>query len=144
MEITCRDDYFGERGHNMNYLDEIKNSEAETFTGVSEEEIQEAEKQLGMSFPKTYRFIVKEFGSVEVGSEEIFGLGVDGYLNVVETTLKERVFAQGQLEKYLVLQNIGIEGILIVVDEKDRVFEYQLGEFRNLLCNSAEYIKSLI
>lgn len=128
----------------MNYLDEIKNSEAETFTGVSEEEIQEAEKQLGMSFPKTYRFIVKEFGSVEVGSEEIFGLGVDGYLNVVETTLKERVFAQGQLEKYLVLQNIGIEGILIVVDEKDRVFEYQLGEFRNLLCNSAEYIKSLI
>lgn len=128
----------------MNYLEQIKNSQAETFDGVSEKEIQQAEEKLGMMFPKTYRDIVKEFGSVEVDSEEIFGLGVEGYLNVVETTLKEREVSQGKLNGYIVLQNIGMEGILIVVDEQDRVFEYQLGEFRNLLSTTAEYIKSLL
>ncbi|ACQ70017.1 MULTISPECIES: SMI1/KNR4 family protein [unclassified Exiguobacterium] len=128
----------------MNYLEEIKNSHAETFDGVSEKEVQQAEEKLGMMFPKTYRDIVKEFGSVEVDSEEIFGLGVEGYLNVVETTLKEREVSQGKLNGYIVLQNIGMEGILIVVDEQDRVFEYQLGEFRNLLSTTAEYIKSLL
>lgn len=128
----------------MNYLEQIKNSHAETFDGVSEKEIQQAEEKLGMMFPKTYRDIVKEFGSVEVDSEEIFGLGVEGYLNVVETTLKEREVSQGKLNGYIVLQNIGMEGILIVVDEQDRVFEYQLGEFRNLLSTTAEYIKSLL
>ena len=128
----------------MNYLEQIKHSHAETFNGVSEEEIQRAEEKLGMTFPKTYRDIVKEFGSVEIEAEEIFGLGVEGYLNVVETTLKEREMAEGKLDGYLVLQNIGMEGILIVVDEQDRVFEYQLGEFRNLLSSTAEYIKSLL
>lgn len=128
----------------MNYLEQIKNSHAETFDGVSEKEIQQAEEKLGMMFPKTYRDIIKEFGSVEVDSEEIFGLGVEGYLNVVETTLKEREVSQGKLNGYIVLQNIGMEGILIVVDEQDRVFEYQLGEFRNLLSTTAEYIKSLL
>lgn len=128
----------------MNYLEEIKNSHAETFDGVSEKEVQQAEEKLGMMFPETYRDIVKEFGSVEVDSEEIFGLGVEGYLNVVETTLKEREVSQGKLNGYIVLQNIGMEGILIVVDEQDRVFEYQLGEFRNLLSTTAEYIKSLL
>ncbi|WP_337874145.1 SMI1/KNR4 family protein [Exiguobacterium sp.] len=128
----------------MSYLAEIKSSDAETFSGVNEEEVREAEKQVGMAFPETYREIVKEFGSLEIGSDEIFGLGVDGYLNVVETTLKEREIAEGKLDGYLVLQNLGTEGILIVVDEQDRVFEYQLGEFRNLLSSTAEYIKSLL
>lgn len=128
----------------MNYLAEIKSSDAETFSGVSEAEVQQAEKRVGMTFPETYRAIVKEFGSLEVGSDEIFGLGVEGYLNVVETTLKERQIAEGRLDGYLVIQNLGTEGILIVVDEQDRVFEYQLGEFRNLLSTTAEYIKSLL
>lgn len=128
----------------MNYLETIKSSDAETFSGVREKDIQKAEEQVGMRFPESYRAIVKEFGSLEIGSDEIFGLGVDGYLNVVETTLKERKFADGDLDQYLVLQNLGTEGILIVVDEKDRVFEYQLGEFHNLLSSTAEYIETLL
>lgn len=128
----------------MNFLETIRESDAETFAGVGEQEIIQAEEKLGMKFPETYRTILHEFGSLEIGSDEIFGLGVDGYLNVVETTLKEREMAEGKLDRYIVLQNIGIEGILIVVDKQDRVYEYRLGEFRDLLSTTADYVKSLL
>lgn len=128
----------------MNFLETIRESDAETFTGVSEQEIVQAEAKLGMKFPETYRAILQEFGSLEIGADEIFGLGVEGYLNVVETTLKERELAEGKLDRYIVLQNIGIEGILIVVDEQDRVYEYRLGEFRDLLSSTADYVQSLV
>lgn len=128
----------------MSFIDEIKNSDVDTFEGVSAEEITAAEQQLGMEFPKTYREILAEFGNLEIGSDEIFGLGVEGYLNVVETTLEERELAKGELDQYIVIQNLGIDGILIVVDENDNVFEYKSGEFKNLLSSTAEYILSLI
>ncbi|TCI28226.1 hypothetical protein EVJ33_14775 [Exiguobacterium sp. SL-10] len=128
----------------MNFLDTIRESDAETFTGVGEQEVIQAETELGMKFPETYRAILREFGSVEIDSDEIFGLGVEGYLNVVETTLKEREMAEGKLDHYIVLQNIGIEGILIVVDEQDRVYEYRLGEFRDMLSSTADYVTSLL
>lgn len=128
----------------MSFIDEIKSSNAEIFEGVSDEEITAAEQQLGMKFPKTYRAILKEFGSLEIGSDEIFGLGVEGYLNVVETTIEERELAKGELDNYIVIQNLGIEGILIVVDENDNVYEYKTGDFKNLLSTTAEYILSLV
>jgi len=128
----------------MNFLEAIRESDAETFASVDEQEIIQAEETLGMRFPETYRAIVHEFGSLEIGSDEIFGLGVQGYLNVVETTMKEREMAEGKLDKYIVLQNIGIEGILIVVDNQDNVYEYRLGEFQDMLSSTADYIKSLL
>lgn len=128
----------------MPFIDEIKNSDAEIFEGVSEKEITIAEQKLSFKFPKTYREILKEFGTLEINSDEIFGLGVEGYLNVVETTLKERELAKGKLDKYIVIQNLGIDGILIVVDENDNVYEFKTGDFKNLLSTTAEYIVSLI
>ncbi|QWH39340.1 SMI1/KNR4 family protein [Bacillus mycoides] len=120
----------------------IRNSDAEVFDGVNEEEILAAERQLAITFPETYREILAEFGSLEIGSEEIFGLGVEGYLNVVETTLGERKLANGDLDKYIVIQNLAIGGLLIVVDENDNVYEYTNGNFNNLLSTTAEYIVS--
>ncbi|WP_286675821.1 SMI1/KNR4 family protein [Bacillus mycoides] len=126
----------------MNFIEMIRNSDAEVFDGVNEEEILAAERQLAITFPETYREILAEFGSLEIGSEEIFGLGVEGYLNVVETTLGERKLANGDLDKYIVIQNLAIGGLLIVVDENDNVYEYTNGNFNNLLSTTAEYIVS--
>lgn len=128
----------------MSFIDEVKNSDADIYKGVSDQEISVAEQKLGMSFPKTYREILSTFGSVDIGSDEIFGLGVEGYSNVVETTLKERDLVKGELDSYIVIQNLGIDGILIVVDKNDNVYEYKNGDFKNLLSSTAEYILSLI
>lgn len=126
----------------MSFIETIRNSDAEVFDGVDEEVIQAAEQELAMKIPKTYRDILAEFGSIEIGAEEIFGLGVEGYLNVVETTLEERKLAKGDLDNYIVIQNLSIGGLLIVVDENDNVYEYANGSFKNLLCTTADYIES--
>lgn len=128
----------------MTFIEEIKQSDVDIYKGVSDQEISDAERKLGMSFPKTYREILSAFGSVDIDSDEIFGLGVEGYSNVVETTLKERDLAKGALHSFIVIQNIGIDGILIVVDKNDNVYEYKNGDFKNLLSSTAEYILSLI
>ncbi|WP_107943256.1 SMI1/KNR4 family protein [Metasolibacillus fluoroglycofenilyticus] len=128
----------------MTFIEEIKQSHADIYNGVSDQEISDTEQKLGMTFPKTYREILSAFGSVDIGSDEIFGLGVEGYSNVVETTLKERDLAKGVLDSFIVIQDLGIDGILIVVDKNDNVYEYKNGDFKNLLSSTAEYILSLI
>lgn len=109
---------------------------------VSEEEIILAEGKLNMKFPMTYREIIKQYGVISAGSQEIFGLGVKGNLNVVKATLEERELAKGLLDKYIVIQNIGGANLLIVVDAEDNVFEYSMGKFKNLLSSTEEYIQS--
>lgn len=120
--------------------DQIKQSGAMTKGPITEDVIVEAEKKLGFKFPKSYREIIKALGVISSDSEEIFGLGVEGYLNVVETTLDERQLSNGNLNGFVVIQNLGMEGVLIVVDEKDNVYEYANGKFKNLDCSPAEYI----
>lgn len=128
----------------MNIIDKIKQSNVDTLNGVSDSEIQQAEEKLNIKFPETFKAVLKEFGIISNGADEFQGLGVEGHLNIVETTLEERKLAEGNLDNYAVLQNLGIEGILIVVDENDRVYEYQNGEFSNLLSTTEQFIESQI
>ncbi|KFL42877.1 hypothetical protein CH76_09945 [Lysinibacillus sp. BF-4] len=124
------------------YIDAIENSEIETYKTVEEAAVEAAEQQLDMPLPPKYRNIVKAFGVLEIGSDEIFGLGVEGYLNVCETTLQERKLTEGKLDNYIVIQNLGI-GILIVIDAQDEVYEYQSGKLKALQMKTDEYILQL-
>lgn len=128
----------------MEFIRRIKQSEADTLEGVSEEQIKKAEEQLDFKLPETFKNILREFGVISSGSDEFQGLGVAGHLDIVNTTLEERELAEGNLDNYAVLQNLGVEGILIVFDEDDRVYEYQNGEFSNLLSTTEEFIVSQI
>ncbi|MGE7673450.1 SMI1/KNR4 family protein [Lysinibacillus sp. NPDC094403] len=128
----------------MDVLNILKNEDITTVGAIDDDIIVQAEKELDMVFPNSYRKIVKQYGVISAGTDEIFGLGVSGYLNVIETTKEERILANGDLDKYVVIQNLGVEGILIVVDENDNVFEFVNGEFTNLFSTTEEYIKSQI
>ncbi|MCT8137601.1 SMI1/KNR4 family protein [Anaerobacillus sp. CMMVII] len=128
----------------MDVLNILNNADITTVGPVDEEVIAQAEKDLQVAFPKSYKEIIKQYGVISAGTDEIFGLGVSGYLNVVVSTKEERTLANGELDKYVVIQNLGIEGILIVVDENDNVFEYANGVFTNLFSTTEEYIKSQI
>lgn len=128
----------------MSLINKIKQNDIKVANGVSDKDIQDAEQRLGTTFPNSYKEILSQFGIIEIGSDEYFGLGVKGYLNIVETTLKERGLANGKLEDYIVMQNLGTEGILIVFDEEDNVYEYHNGEFNNLLSTTSEFIEHQI
>ncbi|KPB04503.1 SMI1/KNR4 family protein [Bacillus sp. CHD6a] len=128
----------------MDVLNILDNADIRTVGPIDEDVITQAEKELNVSFPRSYKEIVKQYGVISAGTDEIFGLGVSGYLNVVESTKEERTLANGELDKYIVIQNLGIEGILIVVDENDNTFEYANGAFTNLFSTTEEYINSQI
>lgn len=96
--------------------------------GASEELISEAEKQLNLSFSEDYREYLKMFGAISFGSTELTGLNIDSYANVVSVTLKE-----SQRNKYfpkgaIVLENTGIEGLLILQLPNGEVYEWQNGK----------------
>lgn len=128
----------------MELIEKIKQSGADTLEGVGKGVIKEAEEKLNFKFPQTFTNILGQLGVISIGADEFQGLGINGHLNIVDTTLEERKLAAGNLDNYAVLQNIGVEGILIVFDEDDRVYEYQDGDFQNLLSTTEEYIASQI
>lgn len=67
-----------------------RSGNAEVGLGVPVELIERAEAMVGR-LPSDYRSFLSRFGYASVGSNEIFGLGIDvpDHLNVVEMTLTE-------------------------------------------------------
>jgi len=110
--------------------------------GVPLSEVKNAEKELAVSFPEEYKELLVEYGAISVGTHEIAALGVDGYLNVVELTKEERQLApNNDLEEYIVIQNIGSEGLLIVLDSEGNVYEYVNGQFKHIYKDFFSYLK---
>ncbi|HVE45245.1 MAG TPA: SMI1/KNR4 family protein [Acidimicrobiales bacterium] len=61
-------------------------------TGATADEIARAERDLAVTFPTNYRLYLREFGWIEIGSAELFGLGHDVpfHLDLVRITVSER------------------------------------------------------
>lgn len=109
-------------------------------TGCTAEQIEEAQNSLGILFPAEFIDYVLEYGAVSFFGTEWTGLNVDGYLNVVEATKQEREGNAAFPGDCFVLENIGMEGLLTIVNEKGQVFSFQSGKKQNL-CNSMfEYL----
>ena len=108
--------------------------------GCTEEQIQEAQSALKMEFPEEFVDYVREFGVISFYGTEWTGLNVEGYLNVVEATRQEKSLNEAFPKKCFVLENQGIDGVIIVVDETGRVFVVQFDQ-KKLLCDSlSEYL----
>ncbi|MGL5357194.1 MAG: SMI1/KNR4 family protein [Fusobacteriaceae bacterium] len=95
----------------------IKNKNGIFKGNISMSEIELAEKELCFIFPEEYKNFLKEFGYLCIGANEIHGLGVSGYLNIVTATKEEAI------TDYIVIQNEGT-GFLILLNEMGEVFEY--------------------
>ena len=104
-------------------------------TGVSVDAVIEAENRLGIRFHEEYRNYLLEYGVVSFGSHEFLGLGGDAYLDIVQETLQERVNNQIFPRNCYVIENLGIDGILILQGEEGEIFEWSNGALKRI-CNS--------
>ena len=111
--------------------------------GVSSDEIVKAEKLLGISFSDEYKEYLKEVGFLSFFSHEFTGLGVDGYLNVVEATKSERELDKDFPSDSILLENEGIEGILILHDKTGAVYSYANGKIIKISDSLFDFLKSL-
>ena len=109
--------------------------------GVSDAEIDEAERTLQLLFPKEYRAILRRYGSIDFFAHEWTGLGFDGYLNVVNMTQRERELNEALAEKLFVLEDAGIDGIIIVANEMGDVFQVQFDSCKQIHDSILAYLQ---
>lgn len=95
---------------------------------VTDEEIAEAEKKLDLKFPKEYIDLLKNYNYITIGGYEIFGISrnkKDKYIDVVENTLQNRKFNPNFPSKHFVIESMGSEGFLTLMNEKGKVYSFQ-------------------
>ena len=108
--------------------------------GVEKFVIESAEHQLGMTFSDDFVEYLTQYGTVELGSSELFGLGVTGYRNIVYATNKERSLSDKFPTKYVVIYNLGINSILILLGEDGCIYEYTPKRLRKIFDSFTQWV----
>ena len=103
-----------------NIVNLINTYDVDLIGPTSVENIEKAQDLLKFKFSDEYKEYLLKFGIIAYASQELCGLGVDGYLNVVTTTLEERSL-NSSLINFVVIQNNG--EYLITLNENNEVFE---------------------
>lgn len=109
--------------------------------GCTLEQVHDAERKLGLTFPKEFIDYVMEFGTISFYGTEWTGLNVGGHLNVVEATEQERNFNAEFPKDCFVIENQGIDGIINVVNEKGQVFTVQNNDKKILVESLEDYLE---
>lgn len=109
---------------------------------ASEELILEAERQLGRKFSDDYKEYLSKFGAISFGSTELTGLNVDSYANVVSLTLKEIERNKLFPKDSYVIEDPGLEGLLVLQRDNGSVYEWRNGKILKEYSNLSEYLKT--
>ncbi len=108
--------------------------------GRTEEEVCEAERELGISFAEDYRAYLKEIGLACFDGHELTGLTKTARLNVVSVTKKQQYFDKVASSWY-VIEEVGIDGIIIWQNSKGTVYATIPNSKAKKIANSlSEYI----
>lgn len=111
-------------------------------SGASDELIKEAERQLNCRFADDYKKYLSTFGAISFGSTELTGLNIDSYANVVSVTLKEMQRHKNFPRDSIVLENTGMEGLLILQNEDGEVYEWVDGEKKEVFSDLNDFLES--
>lgn len=130
----------------MNNILEKISSKFKVFKGrgVDDSAITAAERSLGIKFPDGYKRYLRECGVLSFGAHEIMGLGVDGYLNVVEATMKERELGGTFPSDCIMIENVGIDGARVVMEGTGRVHLLKGTSRKQIAESFAGYIELLL
>lgn len=111
--------------------------------GCTDSQIEKAQADLNMVFPEEYQDFLRNFGAMRFDGHEWFGLNVSGYLNVVEATQQEKGVNPAFPAKTFVLEDLGIDAKLIVVDEAGIVYLLQRTQKNKIAEKISDYLLML-
>ena len=89
-------------------------------------EIEKAEHELELVFADDFREYVQNYGAISAKGIELIGITVAKRLDVVSVTKAEREMSNIPPAMY-VIENIGIDGILILQDSSGKVYSIRPG-----------------
>lgn len=111
---------------------------------TNENEIKQAELELGLRFADDYRNYIKQFGCMVIGSREITGISSQENYNVVSTTKAQRNYNKNIPENSYVIEQLNIDGIIIWQSSNGEVFQTSPNTAPMKIADSlVEYIQSL-
>ncbi len=93
------------------------------MNGASEEDIVEAETALSLKFAPDYRYYLSEYGLASGDGHEFTGIVKSPRLNVVDVTMKMRKKFKNIPADAYVLEELGIDGIVIFQTSNGTVYE---------------------
>jgi len=121
-----------------------ENEDISVVGKVSKEVIIQAEKELNLEIPDQLKAFYSNYGCLTYQSHEIYGLGTDGYLNVVKGTQKEREISNLP-NQYILINNIGVDGLLIVSNVSGEIFEWMAnGYTKKIHENFSDYLLEIL
>ncbi len=120
---------------------ELLKEKDDTFfgKGTSENEIEKAEKKLGLKFNSEYKEYLTEFGTALYDGHELTGLSRSKRINVVDVTLEER--KEDFPKDIYVIEQTGMEGIIIWQSTSGEIYYSTPSGELNKYCDSlSEYV----
>ena len=125
-------------------LEKIDSFKRKRYTGgVSVDIIEEAEKTLSVTFANEYKDILTNYGFLFVKGEEFLGLDSNSY-DIVKATLEARDEYVDFPTGMYVIENIAIDGILLIQDATGNIYFFQtnspLQKVKSSIC---EYLDTL-
>lgn len=130
----------------MNDIINVINSKNGVIHGkeTNENEIKQAESELGLRFADDYRKYIKQFGCMVIGSREITGISQQENFNVVSITTSQKCYYKGISENLYVIELLNIDGIVIWQSSDGEVYQTYPNSNPEKIANSlSEYIQSI-
>ena len=112
---------------------------------ATEKEISDAENQLGLKFANEYKEYLANFGAIMADGIELSGIAKSEHRNVVSLTQQERELNPTVPHNMYVVENLGIDGIIIWQDEKGVIYQSQQNvKPKKITTSLSNYITSRI
>lgn len=129
----------------MNITETIKGlTDLACLSPASEEDISAAEAELGLSFADDYKEYVKMFGAISASGVELTGVVPFPRLSVVEVTKRERESNEKIPSDMYVIENTGMEGLVILQTCDGTVYSaVPHNEPKRLFASLSDYLKSI-
>ncbi|WP_297248292.1 SMI1/KNR4 family protein [uncultured Brachyspira sp.] len=105
---------------------------------VTDDDIKDLETKLNLKLDNSMYVYLKDICLFSYKDKEFFGLGVKGYRNILNTTLEERELNDSFPKDCLVLQNVGVDGLLVLVNTKGQVIEWTPSGHNKIISNNLE------
>ena len=103
---------------------------------AGEDEIAEAEWELGISFAADYKQYTQKYGAVSFCGHEFTGVSSSKTTSVVAVTKRERAVREQLPDDFYVVEDTCFDGIVFWQDEKGKIYKTGSGSNYELVCNS--------
>ena len=123
----------------MKIIEGLKNMRS--LGRASEVQILQAENLIGIKFADEFKEYIKEYGAVSAYGLELLGVSKSKRLDAASVTLEERELNENFPNDMYVVENLGIDGVLILQNERGEVFEISPNAKPKKIYNSlADYL----